>query len=197
MRKIKYALLAILTLISFASCKQDAFEEITGLELSRCLQPMGLNARVNSTLGDVVTFSWDVTKDADSYQLVVYTDKAMTSEYLSETLAPSAVPYQKKLDADKTYYFTVQAFSDKKEPSKVAVYEKSFKTFAVKDNLYLKVASRTAASVSLAWSKEVEDFAEVDRIEYALPGGDALGAHTLTAEEIASMQTWLEQHNIL
>ena len=186
MRKIKYALLALLTLAAFASCKQDSFEEITALELSRCLQPMGLNARVNSTLGDVVTFSWDVTKDADSYQLVVYTDAAMTSEYLSETLAPASVPYQKKLDADKTYYFTVQAFSDKKEPSKVAVYEKSFKTFAVKDNLYLKVAGRTAASVSLAWSKEVEDFAEVDRIEYALPGGDALGAHTLTADEIAA-----------
>ena len=186
MRKITYVLLSLLTLAALVSCKQDTFEEITEMNLTRCLQPMGLNARVNSTLGDYVTFSWDVAKDADSYQLKVYTDAAMTAEYLSETVAPSSVPYAKKLDADKTYYFTVQAFSDKKEPSKVAVYEKSFKTFAVKDNLYLKVAARTASGVSLAWSKEVADFADVDRIEYALPGEDALGTHTLTAEEIAA-----------
>ena len=186
MRKIKYAILALLTLVSLASCKKDPFEEITGLDLTRCLQPMGLNARVNSSLGDVVTFSWDVTKDADSYQLVVYTDASLTNEYLSETVAPSSVPYQKKLDADKTYYFTVQAFSDTKQPSKIAVYEKSFKTFAVKDNLYLKVADRGPASVTLAWSKDVADFEEVDRIEYALPGEDALGSHTLTADEIAA-----------
>ena len=185
MRKIKYAVLALLTLVSLASCKQDAFEEITEMDLARCLQPMGLNARVNSSLGDVVTFIWDVTKDADSYQLVVYTDAAMTSEYLSETVAPSSVPLQKKLDADKTYYFTVQAFSDTKQPSKIAVYEKSFKTFAVKDNLFLKVTDRSAASVALAWSRDVADFAEVDRIDYALPGEDALGSHTLSADEIA------------
>ena len=41
-------------------------------------------------------------------------------------------------------------------------------------------------SVSLAWSTEVADFEEVDRIEYGLPGADAAGTHTLSASEISA-----------
>ena len=40
--------------------------------------------------------------------------------------------------------------------------------------------------MSLAWSKEVADYAEVDRIEYGAPGADPTGTHTLTAAEIAA-----------
>ena len=73
----------------------------------------------------------------------------------------------------------------------VAVYEKSFKTFAVKDNLFLKVTARTATSVTLAWSKEVSDYLDVDRIEYALPGADAkLGSKALAdADKTAATAT--------
>ena len=165
MKRIKYLILAI-----FAAALTSCFEKeepivVDELDLVRCLQPMNLNARVSAALGDVVTFSWDVTKDAESYVLTVYTDEALKNKYLSESVAPTNVPYQKKLDADKTYWFTVQATAESKEPSKVAVYEKSFKTFAVKDNLFLKVTARTATSVTLAWSKEVSDYLDVDRIE--------------------------------
>ena len=157
MRKIKYAILALLTLVSLSACKQDVFEEITELDLNRCLAPMGLTARVSASLGDVVTFSCDVGKDAESYILRVYTDAAGTQEYFSETVLPSKVPFTKKLEADKTYWCSVQAMASGKQDSKVCFLEKSFKTFAVKDNLFLKVSARNANPVSLNWSKDVAD----------------------------------------
>jgi hypothetical protein len=83
MNKIKYAILALATLVAAASCSTKEFDEITELNLSRCLAPMGLNARVSAALGDVVTFSWDVSKDAEKYNFVVYTDAAGTQVYLS------------------------------------------------------------------------------------------------------------------
>ena len=185
MNKIKYAILALATLVAAASCSTKEFDEITELNLSRCLAPMGLNARVSAAQGDVVTFSWDVAKDAEAYNFVVYTDAAGTQVYLSETVLPSQVPYQKKLEADQTYWFSVQATASGKGDSKIAFLDKSFKTFAVKDNLFLKVSGRTVNSVSLAWSTEVADFEEVDRIEYGLPGADAAGTHTLSDSEIS------------
>ena len=182
--KIKYAILA-LAATALTGCFSEELQTVDELDLVRCLQPMNLNARVSAALGDVVTFSWDVTKDAQDYTLTVYTDEALTQKFLSESVAPSSVPYQKKLTADKTYWFTVQAHAEGKEDSKVAVYEKSFKTFAVKDNLYLKVTARTATSVSFAWSKEVSDYLDVDRIEYGAPGAEAAPAkYNLTNDEI-------------
>ena len=111
MKKIRYAILALAALLT-VSCVNKEFDEITDLNLNRCLSPMDLNARVSATLGDVVTFSWAVGKDADAYILTVYTDAAMTQQYLQETVLPSQVPYQKKLEADKTYWFTVQAIAE-------------------------------------------------------------------------------------
>ena len=184
MNKIKYAILALAALV-LGSCAREELVLNEELDLARCLQPMNLNARVSSSLGDVVTFSWDVTKDAESYTLTVTESNGPV--YLTEEVAPANVPLQKKLSADKTYTFSVQAKAEGKVESKVAEYDKTFKTFAVKDNLYLKVTARTAASVSLAWSKEVADYADVDRIEVSLPGADeATATHNLTAEEIAA-----------
>ena len=183
MNKIKYAILALAALVT-VSCVTKEFDEITELNLSRCLAPMGLNARVSASLGDVVTFTWDVGKDAEAYVLRVYTDAAGTQEYLHETVLPNQVPFQKKLEADKTYWCSVQATATGKQDSKVCFLDKSFKTFAVKDNLFLKVTDRTATSVSLAWSRDVADFVDVDRIEYGLPGEDPAGAVTLSASDI-------------
>ena len=179
--------IAIVSLLALAasSCVSDKFEEITEMSLSRCLEPTNLAAKVNSSLGDVVTFSWDVTKGVDSYNFVVYTDAALTQVYLSESVAPASVPYQKKLDADKTYWFTVQAVAEGKDDSHVAVCDKSVKTFAVKDNLYLKVAARTAASITVTWSKDVADFAEVTHIEYGFTGSDEVSKYTLAADDIS------------
>ncbi len=184
MNKIKYAILALAACV-LSACVHEEFSPNEQLALSRCLQPMNLNARVSASLGDVVTFSWDVTKDAESYVLTV--KNADGSTYLSEELAPSSVPYQKKLEADKTYTFSVQATAEGRAPSKVAEYDKTFKTFAVKDNLYLKVTARTSSAVSLAWSKEVSDYEEVDRIMVTLPGtDDPVKEQKLSAADISA-----------
>ena len=131
--------IALLGSLLLQGCVEKEFGEITDLNLSRCLQPMNLSARVSASLGDVVTFSWDVTKDAEVYLLTVL--KSDGSTFLSEEVAPGAVPFQKKLDADESYTFTVQARADGKGDSKLAEYGKTFKTFAVKDNLFLKVTA--------------------------------------------------------
>ena len=184
MNKIKYAILALAAIV-LGSCTREQFVPNETLDLVRCLQPNNLNARVSSALGDVVTFSWDVTKDVESYVLTVL--DAEGSPYLTEEMAPSAVPCTKKLEADKTYTFQVVGRAEGKIESKVAEYGKYFKTFAVKDNLYLKVTDRTAATVSLAWSKDVADYADVDRIEVALPGADdPLATKKLSAGEISA-----------
>ena len=134
---LKYAAAAFLGLAALSACKTEDFDEVDELNLTRCLEPMNLDARVNASLGDVVTFSWDVAKDADSYLLNIYTDAALTTSYSSVTLEPSQVPYTVKLEADATFYFTVQAKKEGKTDSKVATYPKAIKTYAVKDNLYL------------------------------------------------------------
>ncbi|MBQ2530763.1 MAG: fibronectin type III domain-containing protein, partial [Bacteroidales bacterium] len=174
-------LAAILSAGLFFGCTQT-MDEIGTLELRRCLEPMNLSAKV--TNGDQVTFNWDVTKDATQYNLVVYTDKEMTKEYFSTTLDPSQVPFTKALEADATYYYKVQAVSSNGlDDSNWAVYDKSIKTYAVKDNLYLKVSGRDASSVSLAWSTAVGDFEDVDRIEYRLPSSETASTYELTASD--------------
>ena len=193
----KYAVCILLVGTFAASCAERELEIVEDLNLFRCLEPMNLDARVSSSLGDVVTFSWDVAKDADYYELCVYTDEARTKKDFSEQVEPGNVPLVKKLTADKTYWFTVQAFNEKKEPSHIAVAEKSFKTFAVKDNLFMKVTAREATSVSLAWSKEVADFQEVTKIDYypskyGDTAGSGAGSHTLSAEEIAAASATID-----
>ena len=105
---IKTAFLVLAGAMALASCQNKEFDEVTSLSLKRCLEPLNLNARVNAAKGDEVTFSWDVNKDADHFNLVVYTDEAMTQKYLDETIEAARVPYVKRVDADATYYFKVQ-----------------------------------------------------------------------------------------
>ncbi len=179
--KNSFAILAALVLGLFAGCS-NTLEEITDLDLDRCLEPMNLTARVNQ--GNLVTFNWDATKDAEQYIIIVYTDEGMTlQEYWSGTISPDQLPLTKSFEADQTYYFKVQAVSNSKEASKWAVYSKPIKTFAVKDNLFLEASDRGADNISLAWSTELEDYLEVDRIEYGLPGEEDVQTYTLSDEE--------------
>ena len=192
-RIFTYAATAFIALAAISCANKEKFDEVTELSLVRCLTPMNLEAKVNANLGDVVTFSWDVAKDAQSYVLSVYTDAALSDVFFSETLEPSQVPYTVKLDADATYYFTVVAKNANKDDSKVADYGKAIKTYAVKDNLYMKLVGRSSTSVSLAWSKDVPDFEEVDRLVYRLPGDeDTEETHVLTDDEIANATVTVE-----
>ena len=191
---LKVSLAALLGLATLSGCVNKEWNEITELNLARCLVPGNLSARVDATKGDVVTFGWDVNKDAGGYELAVYTDEAMTDLENSWALEPGEVPYTTRLTADKTYWFTVQAYrvnaDGVKVPgteSKVSVYDGSVKTYAVKDNLFLEVTGRTENSVSFAWSKDLIDYDEVteiratpvkggEKVKYALSDTDRSAA---------------------
>ena len=191
---LKASLAALLGLATLSGCVNKEWNEITELNLARCLVPGNLAARVDATKGDVVTFGWDVNKDAGGYELAVYTDEAMTDLENSWALEPGEVPYTTRLTADKTYWFTVQAYrvnaDGVKVPgteSKVSVYDGSVKTYAVKDNLFLEVTGRTENSVSFAWSKDLIDYDEVteiratpvkggEKVKYALSDTDRSAA---------------------
>ena len=75
---LKVSLAVLLGASVLSGCAQKEWNEITELNLARCLTPGNLVARVDASLGDVVTFDWSLIKDAGGYELVVYTDEAMT-----------------------------------------------------------------------------------------------------------------------
>ena len=101
MNKIKYAALALVALV-VGACTAEEFSPNETLVLKRCLQPMNLNARVSASLGDVVTFSWDVTKDADSYALTIYSDGDV---YLTEPVAPLGRPLPEETGCRQNLHF--------------------------------------------------------------------------------------------
>ena len=194
---LKVSLAALLGLTALSGCVNKEWNEITELNLARCLVPGNLTARVDASMGDVVTFDWDVNKDAGGYELAVYTDEAMTQLENSWALEPGQVPYTTRLTADQKYWFTVQAYRVNEDgikvpgtESKLSVYDGSIKTYAVKDNLYLEIKGRTTGSVSLAWSNEVSDYTEVTEL-HAVPvkGGKTVKKEISSAEAGAAAAT--------
>ena len=169
---VKTFLCALSAVTMLGACAQKEFEEITTVSLKRCLEPQKLYARVDLATGDQVTFGWDVNKDAQEYELVVYSDEEMTAKAFSWTLSPDKVPYKAQLVADNKYYFTVQAyrvdadgFPVESSLSNVAKYDGEVKTRAVAATLFPEVTARTATSITLAWSNELEDYKKVTHIE--------------------------------
>ena len=197
---LKVSLAAVASVALLAGCaKKEEFKEITELTLARCLEPQNLAARVDAATGDNVTFSWDVTKDAQQYLLSIYKDAALTDLLEEVELDPEEVPFTTRLTADQKYWFTVYSyrvdadgFKVAGSESKVAVYdsEGGIKTYAVKDNLYLEVTGRSESSVSLAWSNEVADYEEVTELT-AVPvkGGSTVKKELSAAEKKAAAAT--------
>ena len=187
---LKSAVLSVLAAAT-VSCAQKEFDEITEMNLARCLEPQNLSARVNNATGDDVTFAWDVNKDAETFHLVVYKDEAMSSVALEDAnVAPENVPYVVKLPADTEYFFKVQALSEKREASSWAVFDGSVKTFAVKDNLFPEITARAANSISLKWSTDLSDYKEVTHILLNPVKGGKKVEYTLTdADKAAAAAT--------
>jgi len=183
----KVVAIGLASLALATSCAEKEFDEITELKLDRCLEPQNLSAKVDAATGDNVTFAWDVNKDAENYNLVVYNDEAMTSEALNVTVPASEVPYTVRLTADQKYYFKVQALSEARSASNWAIYDSSCKTYAVKDNLFLEVSDRTPSSLSLSWSKDADDYTEVTHIA-AIPvkGGKTVEVELSSAQASAA-----------
>lgn len=185
-----FAVIAIISLGLFTGCHKVS-EEVTEMNLSRCLEPLNLTAKV--TNGDNVTFGWDLTKGADKYALEVYGDEAMSDLVTSFSLAANEIPFTTKMEADETYYYRVQAQTslDGREFSKWVAYDQAIKTYAVKSNLFLKVADRASNTLSFTWTPDPE----VDRMEYALVSGEGNSTKTLSAEEIAAGAATIEGLN--
>ena len=186
MNKIKYLLIALCAFLA-VSCTQDKiFEEITNVPLKRCLEPMNISARVDANSGVATTFRWDVTTDAEEYLLEVL-DAETNNVVFSRTLSPKEIPFVTNLEADGKYTFRVTAKSSKLQDSNVAVYEDTFKTYAIKDNLFLTATGKTDSSVSLAWASDVADYKDVTHIE-AVPtsGGDAVTVNLSAADADAA-----------
>ena len=192
MKKIIKLALAIASASALAVGCSNVFEEETDIVLTRCLQPTELSAKVVASKGNDVIFSWNVGKDADKYTLELYSDKDLSELYSTTELSPEQVPFTMTVEADATYYYRVQASSQTRGESNWAIYTddsnnpKAIKTFAVKDNLYLKITDRASQSLSLSWSKEVADYKEVTEIVYGQSGAaeDELHHYTLTEEDI-------------
>ena len=189
MNKLKYIFIALAAVVA-VSCVQDkVFEEITSVPLKRCLEPMNLSARVDANSGVSTTFRWDVTSDAEEYLLEVLSVNN-SAAVLTKTLAPKEVPFVVDLEADGQYTFRVTAKSSKLQDSKVAIYDDSFKTYAIKDNLFMTVTGKSAGAVSLAWSAEASDYQDVTHIEAApTAGGKSVTKNLTPAEASAAAAT--------
>jgi len=196
---LKAAGAALATLAILSSCVGEPFQEVTEINLSRCLSPQNLSARVDVATGDNVIFDWDVNKDADSYSLVISTvqvdeNKAIVagSEVVAETVTvqPSEVPYSIRLTADNNYTFKVQALSESRDASAWSEFGDAVKTYAVKDNLFPEITARTENSVSLQWSKDASDYKEVTVLSARpVKGGETVEYTLKDAEKTAAAAT--------
>ena len=57
---LKASLAALLGLATLSGCVNKEWNEITELNLARCLVPGNLAVRVDPSAGDVVTFDWSL-----------------------------------------------------------------------------------------------------------------------------------------
>ena len=145
------------------SCTSVA-DEITALDLTRCLEPLNLTASISN--GDSVLFSWDLVTGSDLFALQIRKDTNIFENESGEliagvqsyTVSADSVPYGVKLEADQRYYFRVQAqVSDgSKDPSKWSVSIDPVETYAVASNLNPEVTERTSGSISIAWDQDPE-----------------------------------------
>ena len=169
-------------LVILGACSQE-FKEITTLPIKRCLEPMKLQAKVDRVGGKTTTFSWTVTADAERYELeILLADDQSTAKAV--TLGRDQVPYvTDDLTLGNKYTFRVRGIADGKEPSKWAQYEKTFTTFVPKDPISFTVAATTSNSISVSWSKELEDYRDVSSVEAQPVAGGATVKHETTADE--------------
>jgi hypothetical protein len=187
MKKIFRTLALTAAVFAFAGCVSPIEDIITVLDLKRCLEPMNLNAKIASD-GETVTYSWDVPTGTDKFVLEVYSDPDLENLVGTYTIKASDVPYSADMEADMTYYYRVKGQSDSgKEDSKWATYVKPIKTYAVKDKLPLEIKSRTATSITVAWTQDPE----VTHILVAPEGADEYKVE-LDADQIAAGAATIE-----
>lgn len=170
------------------SCTSVA-DEITSLDLARCLEPLNLEHTISN--GDSVIFSWDLVTGSNQYALQIAEDTnifeseggEIIANVISRVVPADEVPYGIKLVADQRYFFRVQAqvADGSKAPSKWAEAIDAVETYAVRSNLNPKVTDRTSTSISISWDVDPD----VTHILYTTRDG-AEGRYDLTDGDIAA-----------
>lgn len=122
---MKVCKILIAALLSAVACTRVVPEEITQMNLARCLTPTNLSAELEND-ADVI-FTWQVNKDAERFTFV-YADNSDFEVPVEKTILPSEVPLKLTLAGNTEYYYKVQALSSGKEASKWAVCSKSIRT---------------------------------------------------------------------
>ena len=173
--------LALVLVFTAAGCVQDLPVLQEELELTRCLVPTELTARVSN--GQDVQFNWSKSKGATLFVLEVYNDEEKTELFESFNVTPEELPYVVTFEADRTFYARVKAIDETGalQDSKWADFEKAIQTTAVKPNMFLEFVAKTSESVTVKW--EATD-SELERIEWA--EGETVEQRDLTADEITA-----------
>ena len=99
--------LALVLVFTAAGCVQDLPVLQEELELTRCLVPTELTARVSN--GQDVQFNWSKSKGATLFVLEVYNDEEKTELFESFNVTPEELPYVVTFEADRTFYARVKA----------------------------------------------------------------------------------------
>ena len=188
LRNIFIAAAALTTGWMMHSCTSVA-DELTTLDLTRCLEPLNLTHSISN--GDSVLFSWDLVTGSDQFALQIAQDTNIFTNDAGEVLpgiidlvvSADSVPYGVKLEADQKYFFRVQAqISDQsKEPSKWAEAIDPVETYAVASTLNPAVTERTSSSISISWDQDPE----VTHILYTTRDG-VESRYDLTEADIAA-----------
>ena len=135
--------------VTAAGCARDLPELQEELELTRCLVPTELTAKVSN--GQDVQFNWTKSKGATLFVLEVYTDEEKTKLFESFNVTPDELPYTVRFEADKTFYARVKAVDENGilQDSKWADFDKAIQTTAVKPNMFLEFVAKTSDSVTV------------------------------------------------
>lgn len=174
--------MAFTLVVTAVGCAEQMPELQEELDLTRCLIPTELSAKVSQ--GQIVQFNWTKSKGATYFVLELYSDESMTSLAESFEIQANELPYTVDLGADNTFYARVQAVDANGilDSSKWAEFEDPIVTTAVKSNLYLEFTDKTSSSVTVKWEADPE----LERIEWA--AGEVVEKRNLTAEEISAGQ---------
>lgn len=179
--------LALLACVVLGSCSTDPDELNTDFRLDRALMPLNVKGTVLAT-GNQLRMNWDVRSSVAGYEVVVYSDEALTEVVKVESgIVPGDVPVTIDLEVEKSYWATVQAFSadERVLPSRLATEGVAYETYAIMDSLDPEVTERTSTTVGLKWTQDqyvshllarpVSD-AGADEVKYDLSAGEIAAA---------------------
>lgn len=117
----KMTIMALMAIFMVA-CETELPNEVTELNLPKCLTPSSVSATVEND--NEIVFSWTAAKDADAYELLVTEDAEYTEIVDEFSVLPSQVPYKVAMEPG-VYYYKVRAIAEGKDPSFWAFCTKS------------------------------------------------------------------------